>query len=498
MGNSILLEATIRSLAISGMTAFIAGALGISMAWLVSRTALPGRNSIGSLLSVPYALPPYLLGIAWVVLGNPQVGLLKDFLPEGGSYGYWGITLVLASCAFAFPYLELKAGFDRMDSSLEEAARISGAGPWRVFRDVSFPLLWPALINGMCLSFIYALAAFGVPALLGAPVNQFVLTTLIYSEFRMGSADGLWRGLELSGILLVIALSVLAISWKLTAYQNKRSAAIVGSKTARPSLVELGAWQVPAATLCWALLLVSVALPWVALGLSALAPVAGKYSPALWTLAHLKEVFFLPEFREGLLNSAILAAGVASLIVAFGFILAFLSARRKSKTASAIIESLGIPFATPGTVIAIALIFTTAALGRIGVNVDFPLFIMGVAYALKYGAVGAKSLVVAFRQVDASLEEAARISGARTVTLLRTIWAPLLKQSLGAAWVLAALPMLTELNMSVLLTGPGAHTLGTVLFDLQNYRDQPSAAALAWILLTLALAVGLWTRRTAR
>src|SRR6185436_18151664 len=108
-----------------------------------------------------------------------------------------------------------------------------------------------------------------------------------------------------------------------------------------------------------------------------------------------------------------------------------------------------------------------AATARMGVRLSQPLLLIALAYALKYAAVGARSLVAAYRQVDPVLEEAARVSGARTVRLLWTIWLPLLRPTLIGVWLLAALPMLTELTMSVLLTGPGAATLGTVLFQLQ-------------------------------
>ena len=110
--------------------------------------------------------------MAWIVLGNPSVGLLRGWLPAGGSYGFWGIVCVESCVAFAFPYLELRAGFSRLDPALEEAARMSGAGPFGVLRDVSFPLLRPALLNGMLLAFLYALSSFGGPALLGIPVQS--------------------------------------------------------------------------------------------------------------------------------------------------------------------------------------------------------------------------------------------------------------------------------------------------------------------------------------
>jgi iron(III) transport system permease protein len=498
LSSALILEATARSVALGLAVALLSGAAGVTMAWLVSRADLPGRAALAGLLSVPYAIPAYLLGMAWVVLANPTVGLLRDWMPS--AYGFWGMALVEASVAFAFPFLELRAGFARLDPALEEAARMSGAGPWRVFRDVSLPLLWPALVNGMCLAFLYALAAFGVPAILGLPVREFVLTTVIYSQLKMGGEAGLASGIRLSLLLLVIAGVVVLISSRLSAAQRRRGGAIGGAKSSRPSFVRLGPWKYPAAAASWGFFAVAVVLPWIALGLSALAPVAGRYSPSLWTGRNLSYLIGLPDFREGLVNSLLLSTAVATGVVAAGFLLGFASVRRGRRWASWTIDALGLPFATPGSVIAIALILlsTWAALGlgQLGLSLDFPLVLMAAAYGLKYSAVGARGLATAYHQVHPHLEEAARMSGARTRELLTTIWLPLLRRSLFAAWLLALLPMLTELTMSVLLTGPGAATLGTVLFQLQEYADQPTAAAMAWMLLTVAIAVGLLTRRS--
>ncbi len=495
MNTQAIIDATIYSLGISLSTALISGAAGILAAWLVSRTEFPGRRMVAGLLSVPYALPAYLLGMAWVVLGNPTVGLLKDLLPGTGSYGFWGITLVEASVAFAFPFLELRAGFERLDPALEEAARMSGASPGRVFRDVSFPLLWPSLVNGICMAFLYTISSFGVPALLGLPVRQFTLTTLIYSQLKIGGAAGLATGLQLSLLLLALAIVVLLFSAYLTRLQRKRGGAIAGAKSSRASRVDLGAWKLPAAGTVWGLLGLTVALPWFALGISALAPVAGKYAPSGWTLKNIERVLSLPDFQSALVHSILLATLVATLVVVGGFILGFFAVRKRKAWAQLTIEFLGVPFATPGTVLAIVIIYSATVLGGFGLETNYPLLLMAIAYGLKYAAVGARSMVAAYQQVDPALEEAARVSGARTRELLTTIWMPLLRKTLGGAWLLAMLPMLTELTMSVLLTGPGAATLGTVLFELQEYHDQPSAAALAWMLLTVAVIVGVATQK---
>jgi iron(III) transport system permease protein len=491
-----VIEALLRSVGIASVVALLSGALGIAMAWLVSRTDLPGARALSGLLSVPYAIPAYLIGMAWVVLGNPTVGLLRDWLPAGGSYGFWGIVLVETTVAFAFPYLELRAGFERMDPALEEAARMSGAGPGRVFRDVSFPLLRPALLNGMLLSFLYALSSFGVPALLGLPVRQFTLTTLIYSRLRLGGVDGLKGGFALS--LVLLGMAGLAL-WVASRVGRRAGGALSGGKSSRPSVVRLGfvaRWGAGAGA--WSFFGVAVVLPWAALALSALAPVAGKYSPSLWTLKNAQHVLSLGDFREALINSLGLAFGVAGIVVIGGFGLGFAAVRRRQAWARGLVEALGVPFATPGTILAMAVLFAAVVSARFGVPINEPLLMMAAAYGIKYAAVGARSLALAFEQVDPVMEEAARVSGARTWELLWTIWVPLLRKSIGAAFFLALLPMLTELTMSVLLTGPGAATLGTVLFELQEYADQPSAAALAWGLMTLALGVGVATQMWGR
>lgn len=484
-----LFQATLSTLLLGISVATFAGVAGMALAWLTTRTEVVGRSKLSNLLALPYALPPYLLGMAWVILGNPTVGFFKDFLPATGSYGFWGMSFVLASVAFAFPFLEIRAGFSQMDPALEEAARMSGAKPSRVFWNVSLPLLWPSLLNGMCLSFLYSISAFGVPALLGMPVRKYVLTTLIYSQIRIGGMDGIASGLKLSMILLALAGAVLFLSNRLTKVQKQRMSAISGAKSSRPSIVKLGKWKWPLTSFAWSFLGITVLLPWVALAFSALAPIAGKYSPSLWTTKNLVYVLGLSDFKEALFNSTILAVTISALTVFMSFVLAFYSERKQKPWAHWIIETLGVPFSTPGTVLAIVIIVSFTWMSRMGLPMDSALVMMAAAYSLKFAALSARATRNAFRQVHPALEEAARVSGAKTATLLLTIWAPLLKKSLFASFFLSALPMFTELTMSILLTGPGGATLGTVLFQLQEYADQPSAAALAWMLLTVALVI---------
>ena len=160
-------RAAALSLGLGAATALVSAILGSFFAFLVTRLSIPLRGLLSSLLAVPYALPAYLLGMAWITLANPSSGPLSVLFPGGTIYGFFGILFVESSVAFVFPYLEVKAALERMDPSMEEAARMSGAGIAKTVFSIHLPLLFPAILNGMMFSFLYAVSSFGVPALLG-------------------------------------------------------------------------------------------------------------------------------------------------------------------------------------------------------------------------------------------------------------------------------------------------------------------------------------------
>lgn len=470
--------------------ASIAAVLGVVLAWATARAEFPGRVLLTRLLALPYALPAYLIAMAWVVLGNPTVGLLREGLPAEGVYGEWGMAAVLGLATFAFPYQELRAAFGRIDPALEEAARVAGAGPLKVFAWISLPLVWPAWLNGICLSLLESVSAFGVPAVLGLPVRKPVLTTLIYSELKVGGAQGLERGLRLSMGLLMFAVVLLGVSYGLTALGRKRLGATTSGRVSRWSRTTLGPglW-LPVMAIGWSVVLLGVALPFWALLASAMAPVAGDFALSHWTTRNLTYVLGLADLHQGALNSLVLATGVAALLAGIGFLSAYARVRLRSRWAGGVQEVLSVPFGMPGTVIALVLIVTLG-------GVASPWVLLAIAYSLKYAALGLRALTEAFRQAPGVLEEAAHVSGANRRQILWRIWLPLMRPAMGAVLLLVFLPVATELTMSVLLTGPGAATLGTVLFDLKEYADQPSAAAMAWMLMVLALVWALLSRKS--
>ncbi|MEW5737737.1 MAG: iron ABC transporter permease [Myxococcota bacterium] len=481
--------------------ALFAFLVGVPLALLLVRTDLALKRPLKATFTLPAAIPPFILGMGWVSLANPKAGLLNLALGAGlfDIYGALGIAFVLGSAGLPLVFLATTAALSRIDSSLEEAARISGASPARALLTVSLPLALPAALSGAALTFLFAASAFGVPYLLGVTATPPTptLTTRIYSEVLMG-AGGLERAAVLSVELLVLAGAVLLLSRWLTRKGEVRLSSGKGLSL-RP--MPLGPWRAPLTTLAVVLALVLVVLPLLAVALTSVQPVWGQLEGL--TTKHWGAVLANPRTISAAGRSVVLAFSAALLVTALG--LAVASTRRRWLELLA-----GAPYAVPGTVLALSLLIAFSrdirfiAFERVAfvLAVGNTLWMLLIAYTVKHLAFGARNASDALAQVDPSLAEAARIFGASRARAFVDATLPQLRGALGAAFLITFLVCMTELTLSVLLIPTGADVLGTLLFELQSYADPGAAAviACAFVLLLLAAqATQAWlTRKAAR
>ncbi|MBT9555347.1 MAG: iron ABC transporter permease, partial [Myxococcales bacterium] len=391
------------------------------------------------------------------------------------------------------------AALSRIDASLEEAARISGAGPFRTLWTVSLPLALPAALSGTALCFLFAASAFGVPYLLGVTSSPPTptLTTRIYGELLMGQG-GLTRAVVLSLELLVLAVGVLVLSRAIARRGEVRLASGKGIAV-RP--MPLGAWRWPLTGVAAALAVVLVILPLAAVALTSLQPVWGQLDGL--TFAHWSTVLSDHRTLSATTRSLLLAGAAATLVTAFGLAIAVTRKRGLAFVASA-------PYAIPGTVLALALLVAFTRDMRVVFFDRFAIvlalansvWLLLVAYTLKHLAFGARGAADGLAQVDESLNEAARLSGAGPKRAFFDATLPQLRGPLLAAFLVTFLTCVTELTLSVLLIPTGQDVLGTLLFELQSYADPGAAAviACAFILLVVAVQAGLafTSRRRAR
>jgi iron(III) transport system permease protein len=480
--------------------------VGTGLAWLVARTDLPGRRVWQTALLLPYMIPPFIAAIAWVYLLSP-VGYLNQLWmrltgasdPLAVVYGPAGIVGVMIVYGYPIVFLSALGMLDRMNPVLEEAARMSGAGPLAVFRDVTGPLILPGVLAGALLLLMSLLGDFGIPAVLGVPVRYEVLTTRIYETIlNFDLPDNLDLAAALS-MWLVAAAGILL--WLQRRLIRGSRFAVVGGQASPPTLVALGRWRLPAACAVTAFVLATVVLPLAAILLTSLIRAYGlPPGPGNLTLAHYAEVVGgVPKVSRAFWNSLGLAAGSATAILALSVGVGYLLTRVRMRAGALLELVVTIPYAVPGTVLALGMILAWLhPVPLVGLRLYDTWWILLLAYVVRFFAIGVRTVQAGLTQVQGSLEEAARISGAGPARAFLGIVVPLIRPSLAAGWTLAFIPAVSELTLSILLFSVGNETLGVVIFGLNDEGKVTLTAALAFLVTLLLLALNLAARAVLR
>ncbi len=477
------LRGTLTTSAGASLFAFV---IGVPLAVLIERTDLAAAKSARALLTVPAAIPPYIWAMGWVALANPRAGLLNLALGIGtfDIYGAAGIALVLGSAGLPLVVLPTCAALSRVDASLEEAARLSGASVLRTLISVPVPLALPSALSGAALVFLASASSFGVPYLLGVTANPPTptLTTRLYSEVLMGAA-GLHRASVLSVELLALAVGVLLLNAWLSRRASVRLAA--GKGVSRRPL-PLGRARVATSIIAMTIIIMLIIMPLGAVFLTSVQPTWGQLHGL--TFGHWSAVLSNPRTLWAAARSVMLSFCAATLVTLIGLSIA--STRRKW------LETIGDGiFAIPGTVFALALIVSFSrdlrfiAFERIALVLAMgnTLWLLLVGYVAKHLAYGIRNSSDGFAQLDGSLVEAARLAGASRPRAFFDAVLPQLRKPLAAAFVLTFLTCMTELTVSVLLIPTGSEVLGTLVFELQSYADPASAAVIACALIIMTM-----------
>jgi iron(III) transport system permease protein len=489
-----------NSLYVSICATALGGAAGTALAFLVCRTDLPGRRFHRTALVVPYLIPPFIGALAWLALMGPVGFVNQVWMAVTGTseplfriYGPMGVILALALYNYPLAYLTVLASLERMDPALEEAARSSGATPLRMVRDVTLPIVAPAIGAGAILIFLSSVANFGIPAILGFPAKYFVLTTKIYASILdFDRPHNLAMAAALSFLLVLSAGVAMALQRFLTRGRGYGVTRGIGT----PMLLSLGRWRQTAGVLMAAFLVVTSVAPVAAILLTSFTRAYGM--PLGWdnlTLRNFSNLFFMfPAVWRSIGNSLVLAASSATVIMALALLVAYVQTRTRLRGKSILELLVVLPFAVPGTVVALAMILAFLK-PVMGLSLYNTIWIILVAYIARFLALAVKPIAAAFTQVHPSLEEAARSSGATLSRSLRDVTLPLVRPALVAGWFLAAVPALTELTLSVLLWSVGNETVGVMVFNMHEEGKVLLSSALAVVVMCLALGSHVVIRR---
>ena len=500
LGNANVHHALANSLiACTGGTA-LAVAIGLAFSWIVVRTNTPWKGFIGAASLVPLFVPPLVAGVAWSILGSPKSGLLNTMMKWVGLdwridlYSMAGLIVVFGMYYAPYVYMFTASALRNMDPSLEEAAEIAGVGPVRTLFTVTFPLVAPAIISGMLLSFIVMLGIYGIPAVLGAPANISVLTTYIFKLTN-------WSP-PLYSTAAAVAIILMVVTGALVLLQQRvlagRSFITVAGKAFRPRVLDLGPWRWLTLALALLYLIIVVVLPTLALIVAAfrrflfIPDAASLFDMRHYSLVHFESIFDNPLTIRSIWNT--MEVGLVTAVL--GGLLAFAigyTVHRGSVPGRRGIDLIAtLPVAIPGLVIGVAYLWAWIGLpgGLYGT-----IWILALAFIARFMPDTMKALSTSFLQIHRELEEAAWICGRGRLGTIRSIVLPLARPGTIAAMTLLFILAIRELGSSLFLYTSETTVMAVLLLDYYEGGNTGKTAAFSLVqtvLLAVLIGVASW------
>jgi iron(III) transport system permease protein len=463
------------------------------LAWIVERTNAPFKI-LAYLATIISMGTPYILHvIAWLFLLG-KVGPLNDGyrLLTGSTESLFnvnsmaGMILIEGFLWSPLVFLLLGATFRAANADMEEAARMSGASVFDTLRRISLPLAMPSILALALFVFIRAIGGFEVPALVGMPGRIYVLTTDVYEATIVVPPD---LGYAAAFSVVMVAIVAVLLFYYSRLSRNAEKYHSVTGKGYRPRPFDLGRGRWIAGGFIVLNFAVVLMLPLLTLLWMSLLPFLRSIRPSAFaalTLKNYRTVFTAPGYVELAMNSVLVAAGAATAIMLITALAGWIAARRGP--GGRILDQLAtLSLVFPGICLGVAVMEVYL---RVPLPIYGTLWIIGIAYVIRYMPYGMRYVYSGVLQLHRELEEAAGVAGASALTTLQRIVAPLLTPALVAGWLFIFLIANKELAIAVLLAGPGSQVIAVAIFDqwVNGQGGELAAFGLVWTALMTLIA----------
>jgi iron(III) transport system permease protein len=503
--NPNVAEALFNTLLACGGGTAIAVVIGLLFSWIVVRTNTPFKGFIAAASILPLFAPPLVAGVAWSILGSPKTGLLNTVFKWAGLdwrvdfYSMSGLIFVFGIYYAPYVYMFTASALRNMDPSLEEAAEISGASAFSTLFTVTFPLIMPAIVSGMLLSFIVMLGIYGVPAVLGAPANINVLTTYIFKLTN-------WSP-PLYNTAAAVAIILMVVTGLLVLLQQKvlsgRSYTTVAGKAFRPRSLDLGPWRWLTFAIGVIYLLVVVVLPMLALIVAAfrkfmfIRDASALFDMRAYSMVHFNAIFDNPLTVRSIYNAVEVGLITAVLGGALAFAIGYTIHRTRLPGRRAIDLISTVPVAIPGLVVGVAYLW--AWIGIPG-GLYGTIWILALAFIARFMPDTVKALSTSFMQIHRELEEAAWVCGKGTLATIASIVLPLARPGVIASMTLLFVLAIRELGSSLFLYTSNTMVMSVLLLDYYEGGNVGKTAAFSLVqtvLLGVLIGGANWLARSA-
>ena len=445
--------------------------IGVSLAWIVHRTDLPGRKHWKWLLATPLLIPPYIGAVTYIIIFG-RSGWVRDlwnsnsfFVSNFGNYSlniysFLGVFFVLTMFTYPYIFLIVSAGIKKMNRNYEEAAKSLGLSSFQTFLKVNIPLLRPAIGAGAILVALYVLSDFGAIATL----RYVTFTAAIYfqrASFDMASAS------ILSILLIIITMVILSIESR-TKKKSKYTQSSNSFK--KPSILKLGKWKYPALIYTSLVFFVSVILPllvliyWTRIGIS---------------MGAIDNRFFGFAFNSLKVSSI---AALVSMLLAIPVV--YIKSRNPSIISSVIEKLSYMGYALPGVIVALGMIFV------FNNHIQFiygTYFMIILAFIIRFLPQSMQAIDSSLSQLSIRVDEAARVLGYPPWMIMFKVILPNITPGVLAGGALVFVSAIKELPATLMLRPPGFDTLAVRIYFEANEAIYYLAAPAALLIVLVSV-----------
>lgn len=485
-------------------SSILATVLAATLAWIAIRTNAPFRKFFELTAIVPNIFPPVMLAVSWTVLLSPRTGLLNRLLMEMFNlgtaplniYSLSGMIFVEALITTPLAFLIVSASLYSMDPSLEESARVAGSSNVQIACRITLPIIRPALLAATMLNFVRAIESFDTPAIIALPARIEVFTTKIYRE-AIGAFPPNQNLAATYGVSLLLITMMFVLFYRRLTVRSERYVTVTG-RGYRPMMIDLGRWRYFAAAVAGLILVLIFVLPLLVLLYVSFVSYVHVPGAKTWELLtfenYLGNLTDSRTFRA-LQNSLLLAVTGATLCMLLAALTAWVTTKTKA-AGRGVIEALTfIPWAFPGTALAIGLLWTYV---YVPLPIYGTLWILLIAYITRFLPYGLRTMTSTIVQLHDDLQQASMACGAGFFATFRRILLPLLRPGFLAGWIILATIYLREFSTSVFLYSPGSEPIGPLLYHFYVDGNLGPMCSLALIVSVVCITLIVIARRIGR
>ena len=478
-------------------TVLVTLVFAVPLVWLLMRTDLPFKGTIYVLMTVGILIPVFLRTIAWILLLSPRIGLVNQWAtqlfgldhPLLSLYNIPGMAFIQGVSFVPSAFFMLAAAYRTMDPALEEAAYTAGVSKLQTFLRINVPITMPAIAGVMVYLFMTAIAVFEVPAIIGFPARILVLSALIYTSTNPPTGLPNYGVAGAYGAVMLAAGLLLAYFYVRLVQHGKKYTVITG-RGYRPRQIALGRWKWPALAFALLYLSMEVFIPFLVLLWASLLPHLQLPSAAALSQISLDNYEHMFDYVGALpfINTAILMFAVPTLTMILSVLISWIVVSTQVSFRGSLDTLAFVPHAIPGILLAVGLAYLGLAY-----RTYFPVYgtiaIIAIAHTISWIAYGTRTTNGVMIQVHRELEEAGKVAGASTPTVLGRIVLPLVAAGIFNSWIWISMLSYREVTMALALGTRKNLVVSTIVWQFWGSGWVPQVAALGVALVFFAVVI---------